>query len=48
MLDSFDLILLVTKLEEEFDTSIDGTDILPENFSSINSISALLSKSIKQ
>ena len=48
MLDSFDIVLLVTNLEEEFEISIDGTDILPENFSSINSISALLNKFTKK
>jgi acyl carrier protein len=48
MLDSFDLVLLVTNLEQEFEVSIDGSDILPENFSSINGISALLTKSIKK
>jgi acyl carrier protein len=44
MLDSFDLITLVTELDEAFGISIDGTDILPENFESIDSIEALLIK----
>jgi acyl carrier protein len=48
MLDSFDIVLLVTNLEEEFKISIDGTDILPDNFYSINSIIALLNKSVKK
>lgn len=47
MLDSFDLVTLVTSLDETFDISIDGVDILPENFSNIDSISNLLSKYIK-
>ena len=47
MLDSFDLVTLVTCLDETFDISIDGTDILPENFSNIYSISKLLNKYIK-
>jgi acyl carrier protein len=47
MLDSFDLVTLVTSLDETFDVSIDGTDILPENFSNINSILQLLNKYIK-
>ena len=45
MLDSFDIISLVSSLDEEFVISIDGLDILPENFSSIDSIVALLKKS---
>lgn len=44
MLDSFDLITLVTELDETFGISIDGTDILPENFESVDSIEALLIK----
>ncbi|MHC1704340.1 MAG: phosphopantetheine-binding protein [Tenuifilaceae bacterium] len=44
MLDSFDVINLVTKLDEVFSISIDGVDIVPENFSSIGSIEKLLIK----
>lgn len=44
MLDSFDIVSLVSTLDEEFAISIDGLDILPENFSSIKSIIALLEK----
>jgi len=44
MLDSFDIVTLVTSLDEEFDISIDGMDILPENFSTIDSIVSLLIK----
>ncbi len=47
MLDSFDLVTLVTSLDEVFEISIDGTDILPENFSNIESILNLLNKYIK-
>jgi acyl carrier protein len=47
MLDSFDLVTLVTALDEEFEISIDGTDILPENFSNIESLLNLLSKYVK-
>jgi len=44
MLDSFDVINLVTELESTFKVSIDGIDVLPENFSSIDSIENLLKK----
>lgn len=44
MLDSFDIVNLVTTLDETFGISIDGVDIVPENFSSIDSILELLSK----
>jgi acyl carrier protein len=45
MIDSFDMINLVTELDEEFGISIDGVDIIPENFSTINAIVLLLNKS---
>lgn len=44
MLDSFDVINLVTTLDSEFGISIDGTDVLPENFSSLDAIERLLKK----
>ncbi len=44
LLDSLDLITLITSLDEEYNISIEGTDILPENFKSIRSIEKLLKK----
>lgn len=44
MLDSFDVINLVSALDERFGISIDGVDILPENFSSVKAIEKLLKK----
>ena len=44
MLDSFDVVTLVTTLDETFGISIDGVDVLPENFSSVEKIEALLKK----
>ncbi len=44
MLDSFDVVALVTALDEEYKISIDGTDIIPDNFSTVNAIVTLLSK----
>jgi len=44
MLDSFDIVSLVTTLDENFGISIDGMDILPENFATITSIMNLLIK----
>lgn len=45
MLDSFDVINLVNELDTTFGISIDGIDVLPENFSSVASIIELLHKS---
>lgn len=44
MLDSFDVVSLVSSLDETFGISINGMDILPDNFSSIENIIALLKK----
>ena len=44
MLDSFDIINLVTTLDSEFGISIDVMDVLPDNFSSVERIEALLKK----
>lgn len=44
MLDSFDVINLVQTLDDTFGISIDGTDVLPQNFASVDSIEKLLIK----
>lgn len=45
MLDSFDVVSLVDALDTEFNIVIDGVDIVPENFSTLDSIMSLLQKS---
>jgi acyl carrier protein len=44
LLDSFDVVTLVTALDETFSISIDGADILPENFQNLEAIRRLLGK----
>ena len=44
MIDSFDVVSLVDALDTEFNIVIDGMDIVPENFSSIDAITKLLVK----
>lgn len=44
MIDSFDVVTLVSDLDSAFGISIDGVDIIPENFSTIDSIVKLLEK----
>ena len=44
LLDSFDVVTLVASLDSTYSISIDGEDILPENFSSLESIKSLLFK----
>jgi acyl carrier protein len=45
MLDSFDIISIVSDMEENFKIVIDGAEILPENFDSIEGIVDLIKKS---
>lgn len=44
LLDSFDIISLVSMLEEKYNISIDGLDILPENFNTVESIEKLVKR----
>ena len=45
LLDSFDIILLITELESEFHVLIDPLDIVPQYFSSVAAIAELIAKS---
>ena len=44
MLDSFDIVSLVSELDSTFQISIKGIEITPENFSSVSKIEHLLNK----
>lgn len=44
LLDSFDIVTLVTMLDETYKISIPGTEIVPENFQNCDAIVALLKK----
>lgn len=44
LLDSFDIIALITELEESFDIEIDLEDVVAENFESVDAIAALVEK----
>lgn len=44
LLDSFDVISLVTELEDKFGVLIDALDIVPENFNSVQAISDIVKK----
>lgn len=45
MLDSFDIVSLVDELETNFGIKIQGVDVIPENFSTLDKIESLLKKS---
>lgn len=42
ILDSFDLVTLVSELDRTYAISIDGLDIVPENFSNVSKIEDLI------
>lgn len=44
MLDSFDVVTLVSALDKNYSVSIPGTDIVPENFQNLLTIESLLRK----
>jgi len=48
ILDSFDIISLVTDLSEEFDITIPVEEIIPENFNSVRAIKKLVEKLIEE
>lgn len=45
LLDSFDIISLINMIEEKYNIKIDGLDIVPENFDSLEAIAGLIRKS---
>lgn len=42
LLDSFDLQRLVAAMEQEYDVRLAGTDLLPQNFTNVETIRELL------
>lgn len=44
LLDSFDVVSLVTELEDAFDCLIDALDVVPENFCTVDQIAAIVRK----
>lgn len=48
LLDSYEIVELVEALEDEFGVFIDGMEILPENFVSVETIQSLVDRSEKQ
>lgn len=44
ILDSFDIVSLVTELNDAFDIEIKPNDLIPENFNSANAMLALIER----
>ena len=47
MLDSFDIVSLVDEIETHFGVAISGTDVIPENFCSVNAICETIKRNSK-
>lgn len=47
-LDSFDVVTLVSEIEEKFDVVVDGMDVMPENFETVAAICELIERSDKK
>ena len=43
IIDSFDIVDLIGDIEEQFDIEVDGDDIIPENFESVDAIVRFIS-----
>ena len=48
LLDSFDLIQIVSELDNQFLVSIEAVDIVPENFSNLDGIESMLLKYVEK
>ena len=48
ILASFDIVMLITRIEEEFDVVIAAKDILPEHFNSAKALYALIERIAEQ
>lgn len=44
ILDSFDIVTLITEISEEFDVTITAKDIIPANFNSASALYALIQR----
>lgn len=47
-LDSFDIVTVIDELEKEFGIIVDGLEVIPENFETVDTIEALINKSEKR
>lgn len=47
LLDSFDVVTIVSKLEEKMRITIDGEDVTPENFKNLETLEKFLKKYVE-
>ena len=47
-LDSFDVVTLVSEIEDQFEVIVDGMDVMPQNFETVDAICKLIERSDKK
>ncbi len=47
-LDSFDIVTVIDELEKSFGIIVDGLEVIPENFATVETIEDLVSRSDKR
>lgn len=48
ILDSFDIVSLVTEIGDEFDVDVTAADLIPENFNSVEAMVTLIDRLIEE
>lgn len=48
ILDSFDIVSLISEIQDNFDVTLDASDIIPENFNSAAALYALIDEKMKE
>ncbi len=48
ILDSFDLVSLVTEIDNAFEIEITAADLLPENFDSLDAITEMVERKLEE
>lgn len=48
LLDSFDLVTLVSELSDKFDIDITAREFIPENFNTVDSITAMVGRLMEE
>tara|TARA_B100000315_G_C14087586_1_gene367690 strand:- start:147 stop:392 length:246 start_codon:yes stop_codon:yes gene_type:complete len=48
LIDSFDIMNLITDLQEKFQITIDGEDLIPENFEKVDNLAEMVRRKLEK